>query len=64
MDEFVLEILKKLLMSAASAAGSKVGGKASEFVFGLFGIGGNAELNAINDEPSKISTKSTEPRIS
>jgi hypothetical protein len=55
MDEFVLEILKKLLTSAASAAGSKVGGKASEFVFGLFGIGGNAELNAINDELNKIS---------
>lgn len=55
MADFVSDLLKKLLTSAASAAASKVGGLAAEFVLDLFGLDNNADLDALKAQLSTIS---------
>ncbi len=56
MEELIAELLKKLLMSAASAAGSKIGGTASNYVLDLFGIDDHSDVNAIKAQLNSISS--------
>lgn len=61
-DDFLKSLVKKALVSAASAAGSKIGGVAASYVLDLLGLGNNdldeikAELDTISDQVKKTNS--------
>jgi hypothetical protein len=65
-DGFLKSLVKKALVSAASAAGSKVGGAAAAYVLDILGLGGNNDLDEIKAELDSISdqVKKTDSKIS
>ena len=65
-NDFVSGLVKKLLVSAASAAGSKIGGAAAAYVLDLLGLGGTDDLDDIKSELDTMSdqVKKTDSKVS
>jgi hypothetical protein len=55
-DDFIVGIIKKGLVSAGTAAGSKIGGAAASFVLDLVGLN-NSDLASIKSELNTISSQ-------
>lgn len=64
-DSYLKKLVKKALLAAASAGGSKIGGKAASYVLDILGLGGN-ELDEIQETINTISAqvKKTDDKIS
>ena len=65
-NDFVSGLVIKLLVSAASAAGSKIGGAAAAYVLDLLGLGGTDDLDDIKSELDTMSdqVKKTDSKVS